>query len=1581
MRRNFLTYLKNKLFFEKAIIFACLGVFIAVFVYGWPVWSDTRSAASNIPWYQDNSLVGIVTASLFAPDESAMDSISLSRKLAASPLRDKYRQEGSAFVLPAKEIDGVAYKIGAPEGDSFSPAITIERWDGEASMKIIPKFEGEISGNTLVETKAPAEVLGVKVEAEVATSSGIILTPETGDDTVTGDSGITTTTADTVLSEETVLTDTTVVDTPTNTPSEDVVSITQYSQGEEAIFANFSTILNEPLSDSSVSTEKALFIDRDELGEEKVIKYETSHRQYIFYDKTVTIPNEKYSDGMSENVDGYEFEFALKTKPSTNVFEFDIATENLEFFYQPPLNVEMSDPSCSPTECHEYHRPINVVGSYAVYYKGGLQGDYSAMGGKNYGTGMAFSIYRPQAFDASGRYTWCELNIDEVSGKMTITVPQYFLDEAVYPVIVDPTFGNTTAGTSYTSSINGRMVGSKFDSGSGAAGATVVTTTAYMYPDSGYYAGYGIYNSSYNLVANSASTAVGTTKAWYAYKLSTSPTISSSTYWLLKNDNDSQNYFYYTTGATNQSLSKTQTYGTWPSSFTSPTLGALKYSIYATYNASSNNVTVGTTGNQTATMVVSSTNNYVGGAFYIVGDATSRNVTGISINEIGTVDAQNNLDNIKLYYELDTVTPYDCASVSYNGTETQYGSTDTDGFSASNGTSTFSGTVAVTSAQAMCVYAVVDVGSGAGEGQTIEIQITNPSTAVTISSGAVGPSSAVAITGSTALVSSVTVGTGGSQATGMTIPSTDNYVGGYFSIIENAGSRNVTGISIFENGTVDAQTDLDNIKLYYDLDATTPYDCASESYGGTETQFGSTDTDGFSAANGTSTFSGSVGISTTSAMCVYTVLDVASGATLGETLEIQISDPSTGVTVSSGTTGPSSTVAISGSTVFALPTISGSIGKTSDGWSGAIPVNMTLNGLSYLDYPYARASTTNSVGDNLYTNLTWDAIDGRYEGVIYPGSNFCNGCADPNTGTFRTTLQLSSSSNFSSIDYSTTTANFTTYITRRWNAISTAAMGNGAEFNPTWSVDHWNYEVADFSVNAAATYSNVAIAFPFHPTTSDINITSVSLAGTALSEGTAASTTDCWWWDSGHHTLYIQDNSMGTTYKTVAFSFTSDTDLFATRYDRLYTYNIGERLFYNGLVFANQFINTPMFGGGYEGAGEQVEMSCRNSSDNDVNLDCMERTAVVVNDTVRIDSSGYYAGDIKWKQDEWANYIVSEDDNSITTLVHSDGAANGWAQQLATGIDAYRYQTFYASKRYLKNVYTFTNASSTAYDYPLVWGREQWLGTDRNTNDKGWVAGETTSSTVERQITMSSLTKKWFTTYDTGIWAAMGVIFDQDDPATYGYYFQHSPVSSTIEWPLQVAVKSTNEADDIYFVRRWDDLPAGASTTFTFWQWGYCTTSLNAITTTIDKDYDEVNSVTPVVSVTVSDGVVSYGTIAENSSVSTIDLGDLQTITNNGNVTEDFAIKGQDGSGGGCTWTLATSNGADQYVHRFCNDTDLDCSSPPTNYTAMTTTYQNIDTNVAADGTTQFQLRLTAPSASTCYGEQDVDVTLLATQS
>ncbi len=133
-------------------------------------------------------------------------------------------------------------------------------------------------------------------------------------------------------------------------------------------------------------------------------------------------------------------------------------------------------------------------------------------------------------------------------------------------------------------------------------------------------------------------------------------------------------------------------------------------------------------------------------------------------------------------------------------------------------------------------------------------------------------------------------------------------------------------------------------------------------------------------------------------------------------------------------------------------------------------------------------------------------------------------------------------------------------------------------------------------------------------------------------------------------------------------------------------------------------------------------------------------------------------------------------------------------------------------------------------------------------------------------------------------------------------------------------------------------------------------------------------TVTPQnISVTVTSGTVSYGTLATSTSKSTIatDLNDTQVATNNGNVAEDLNIEGQSST----DWTLTGSIGANQYTHKFCTAT---CTSPPTNFTALTTSYQALGTNITTSGTKNLDLQITTPSSSTSSAQQTVDVTVQA---
>jgi len=508
-------------------------------------------------------------------------------------------------------------------------------------------------------------------------------------------------------------------------------------------------------------------------------------------------------------------------------------------------------------------------------------------------------------------------------------------------------------------------------------------------------------------------------------------------------------------------------------------------------------------GSPTATITAGTNGVYLGGTFVIKESQSSRNVTSVTITEGGTVDASSNLANIKLFYDLDTTAPYDCVSESYAGTETQFGVTDSNGFSGSNGVSAFTDAVGISTTQALCAYVTADVLDTANNGETIALSINNPPTDVTLSGGMTAvPSMPISFTTSSLIqndnltqihyhwrndngnetgatsatfgvedtvlsavnqnsprrlrievsnegtagapasqfrleygeaaptctdVSSwtdvastsdawdmynstfiteggdtiniansiggvtdanitfltpnggirditsqtgaltlsatnyleleyaivptlssvqgttycfrvtdagtplttyteypsatvtadVTLSALGSQTAQIIIPQVNSYVGGTFVLKENASSRDVTDITITETGTVDGTSGVNNIKLFYDLDTTTPYNCVSESYAGTETQFGSTDTNGFSDINGSSTFSGTLPISTTQTACVYAVLDTTTTASNGETLSLEITNGGNDIGLSSGSISPSTPINFNSSSTLA----------------------------------------------------------------------------------------------------------------------------------------------------------------------------------------------------------------------------------------------------------------------------------------------------------------------------------------------------------------------------------------------------------------------------------------------------------------------------------------------------------------------------------------------------------------------------------------------------------------------------------------------------------------------------------------
>jgi hypothetical protein len=129
------------------------------------------------------------------------------------------------------------------------------------------------------------------------------------------------------------------------------------------------------------------------------------------------------------------------------------------------------------------------------------------------------------------------------------------------------------------------------------------------------------------------------------------------------------------------------------------------------------------------------------------------------------------------------------------------------------------------------------------------------------------------------------------------------------------------------------------------------------------------------------------------------------------------------------------------------------------------------------------------------------------------------------------------------------------------------------------------------------------------------------------------------------------------------------------------------------------------------------------------------------------------------------------------------------------------------------------------------------------------------------------------------------------------------------------------------------------------------------------------------VSVSVTDGEVTYGTLGVDAVKNTLSggLDDLQTATNDGNVTADFNIKCSNAIDGdsGTDWTLDSTTGQDQFTHEFSTDATFPG-------TALTGTYQTLATGITASGTETFDLQITMPSSITDYSVKTITVTVQA---
>lgn len=151
-----------------------------------------------------------------------------------------------------------------------------------------------------------------------------------------------------------------------------------------------------------------------------------------------------------------KFDITIDEKPPSNVIEFTIETKKITLDYQPPLDEDQASwppGMVSATETVGYDadgkeicwRPEYVVGSYAIYHESCPP---NKVGGKEYRIGKLCHLYRPKITDSNGSSVWGTWDLKLGSKKLDLVIPQAFLDGAVYPIVIDPDVGYTTAGAS-----------------------------------------------------------------------------------------------------------------------------------------------------------------------------------------------------------------------------------------------------------------------------------------------------------------------------------------------------------------------------------------------------------------------------------------------------------------------------------------------------------------------------------------------------------------------------------------------------------------------------------------------------------------------------------------------------------------------------------------------------------------------------------------------------------------------------------------------------------------------------------------------------------------------------------------------------------------------------------------------------------------------------------------------------------------------------------------------------------------------------------------------------------------------------
>lgn len=295
-----------------------------------------------------------------------------------------------------------------------------------------------------------------------------------------------------------------------------------------------------------------------------------------------------YTCRVYETADGVEWDIILAEPPKASEWFMKVEDSDLSWHYQPPLNEEITESGWTVNATHAYNdkgelvanRPINVVGSYAVYGQ--------KIGGK-YRTGKVFHVYRPLVYDAKGSETWGTLQYS--SGILTVSVNPTWLDKAAYPVTIDPVFGYTTQGGSCTS-MEDRIRGSTC---SPVSSGDVIRVSAYILKENisapvRFTAKAGLYFTNNTFHAGTTEISIAQdSSAWHNFTFTVSPTIETAVDYIPCVWGDSSGdatlaVYYDSLGVVGHR--ENIVYGAWPDPVNwDASASAWQFSIYVTYTS------------------------------------------------------------------------------------------------------------------------------------------------------------------------------------------------------------------------------------------------------------------------------------------------------------------------------------------------------------------------------------------------------------------------------------------------------------------------------------------------------------------------------------------------------------------------------------------------------------------------------------------------------------------------------------------------------------------------------------------------------------------------------------------------------------------------------------------------------------------------------------------------------------------------------------------------------------------------------------------------------------------------------------